>query len=141
MECPCKDEMCPASQLETEEQARRHFADVGVAISLRHCVDCGRLWLHCAIEDSENAGWNRWYRSPGSIHIGEWSFEAASEAMMSAPWHFYGGPYYRGSGERAFGAVPIREVLAPPPPAIEDESEFIPINDDSILWSGMEALV
>ena len=58
---------------------------------------------------------------------------------MASSWHYYGGPFYRSSGERAFGAVPIKEVLAPPSPDIED-SEAEPIVDDSIIWSGMGAL-
>src|SRR6266498_1891293 len=100
MECHCQDEQCPVSQLAEEELERRHFADVGIAISLRRCVDCGKAWLHCAIDDSGNAGWNRWYRCTAPVDMDDWSFESAAEALMSSSWHFYGGPHYRSSGER-----------------------------------------
>ena len=149
MECLCRDEQCPVTQLEfpkdsgegdqSEAQTRKHFADVGVAISLRICVECGSKWLHCAIDDSANAGWNRWYRCPAPESLGKWSFESASEALMDSDWHFYGGPFYRCSGERAFGPVPIKEVLAPPPPVIE-ETEPERVSDESVLWTGMGAV-
>ena len=124
--CECQDEQCPLSQFETESIARAHIFDVCIDMQLWRCSACSAEWLHCSIDDAANMGWTRWYRSPAEPVPDERTLESAAEEMMGAPWHYYGGPYYRTSGERTFGAPPLQSILYPEQMESEEPDEAEP---------------
>jgi len=60
------------------------------------------------VESEESAAWGKWYRGLIDSESAEQiTPETAAQRFRNLPWHFYGGPYYRTSGERSFGPVHI----------------------------------
>jgi hypothetical protein len=110
-DCACWDEQCQSGQFDTETVSARRSGSTVERIDAWTCRDCRNRWLRLSVEDEEHPGWSAWYRglvTDEQVRSGaDLSQEKAMELLGSMRWHYFGGAYYRSSGDRSAGAVPI----------------------------------
>jgi hypothetical protein len=107
MDCDCMEEHCRVGAFEVSEVWSGRDQQLAMRIDLWRCMECHRYWLRYSQIDESNPTCGKWYR--GAIEPSEatdLTEEGARALLVAMPWHFYGGPYYRTSGEFANGPIP-----------------------------------
>ena len=107
-DCDCMEEHCRVGAFEVSEVWAGREQDLAVRIDLWRCMECHRYWLRYSQMDEISPSYGKWYR--GAIEAAEAVDLTEGDArglLASVPWHFYGGPYYRTSGEFANGPIPV----------------------------------
>ena len=105
--CICADEQCSMVACDISAIGYERTDSVVRHVDLCQCRLCGSSWLKFRLEDESSPGWNRWYRGfIDAEEATELDFATALEFLAGLPWHFYGGAYYRSTGERSSGPVP-----------------------------------
>jgi hypothetical protein len=107
-DCDCMEEHCRVGAFEVSEVWAGREQDLVIRIDLWRCMECRRHWLRYSQVDEQSPSYGKWYR--GAIEAGEaaeLTEEVAKNLLAAMPWHFYGGPYYRTSGEFANGPIPV----------------------------------
>jgi len=108
MDCDCMEEHCRVGAFEVSEVWSGRERDQSMRIDLWRCMECHRYWLRFSQVDESSPSYGKWYR--GAIEPDQavdLTEEDARALLSSLPWHFYGGPYYRTSGEFANGPIPL----------------------------------
>jgi hypothetical protein len=107
-DCACKNEQCPSGAFEITEVWRENVNGITSRIEVWHCGKCDSYWLRYSTEHETSMAWGKWFRGPVSAEAAHSATaESAAEIFRKMPWHFYGGPYYRTTGERSFGPVHV----------------------------------
>lgn len=106
--CICLDAQCRPDAFETTRVDLYRTEGWLHTIDLCRCAQCGRLWLRYSLDHEASTGWGRWYRGLVAAEAAEsLTPESAGALFGRLEWHFYGGPYYRTSGERSYGPVHV----------------------------------
>ena len=111
--CACHDEECGRAQFEVSPVGAKRQDGMLQTIERLKCQKCGSEWLIYSTDDESRGGWGKWFRAsapPESTE--EASFDECLDFLAGVRWHFYGGSYYRTSGERTLGAVPTGREMA-----------------------------
>lgn len=108
MDCDCMEEHCRVGAFEVTEVWSGREQQIAMRIDLWRCMECHRYWLrYCQIDES-NPTCGKWYRGAIEPEQAVELTEADARMLLAdMPWHFYGGPYYRTSGEFANGPIPM----------------------------------
>ena len=107
-DCDCMEEQCRIGAFEVSEVWSNREGGQSTRIDLCRCLECHRYWLRTALVDESSPALGKWYR--GAIEPAEaidLTEDTAKTLMASMSWHFYGGAYYRTSGEYAGGPMPF----------------------------------
>jgi hypothetical protein len=111
--CECQDQECGRDIFEFINIGTRHSEGMYTSVDLWCCRECATMWLRYTAEDENRPGWGKWYRgaiADEDIDVDALTIEKATEIMSQWEWHFYGGAYYRTSGERSAGPVAFRSA-------------------------------
>ncbi|SRR5258708_3449734 len=105
-DCACLDEQCSKNAFEITALTTFRVEGMVNSLDVGHCGECGSAWIWYSIEDEGRAGWGKWFRGllPAGAEDGL-TVDQAFSILEDLPWHFYGGSYYRTSGERSAGPV------------------------------------
>ena len=108
-DCQCWDEQCQSVHFEIEPVSTTRNGPSVDRVELWTCNSCATRWLRLTVEDEANPAWSKWFRglvpadaAPAHAEI---SPEEALELLGSMNWHYYGGAYYRSSGDRSGGPI------------------------------------
>lgn len=75
-------------------------------VSVETCKACGSRWLRYFVEHEHRSRSGRWYRAPATEEmLDALASTNAVELLRKAPWHFYGGSYFKSTGKRGTGPI------------------------------------
>jgi hypothetical protein len=77
-------------------------------VSVETCKTCGSKWLRYLVEYEAFTGSGRWYRGLASPEmLQSLTPERAVAALAGLPWYFYGGSYFKSTGQRGVGPLSV----------------------------------
>jgi hypothetical protein len=77
-------------------------------VSVETCKECGTRWLRYFVEYEAFSQSGRWYRAIVSADVlATLKPEDSVGVLEQVPWYFYGGSYFRTSGDRGSGPLRI----------------------------------
>lgn len=107
-DCGCFVETCAGGLFGKTSIWQGRMDSMAQQIACWECTECGQTWLHYSLEHETSAAWNRWFRAPLTREEAEnLTCDSAMQLLRRSSWHFYGGSYYRTSGERSFGPIMV----------------------------------
>ncbi len=107
-DCDCMEEQCRIGTFELTEVWSERADGFNERVDLCRCLTCDRYWLRYSLVEESNPSFGYWFR--GAMEPAEAIDLTGYRALAllgALPWHFFGGPYYRSSGEYANGPAPI----------------------------------
>ena len=84
------------------DETNGRFAEV----SIETCRHCGTKWLRYLVEYEAFSESGRWYRGRLTAEMEQALTPERAVAMLeSLTWHFYGGSYFRTTGQKGVGPL------------------------------------
>jgi hypothetical protein len=75
-------------------------------VSVKTCKLCGSEWLHYLVQYEAFTASGRWYRGLVSQEILKTVIpETAVEILERLPWHFFGGSYFKSTGQKGVSQI------------------------------------
>ena len=77
-------------------------------VTIESCKACGSKWIQYLVEYEAFSSSGRWYRALISDEMLESvTPQNAVELLSTLPWHFFGGSYFRSTGQRGTGPIHV----------------------------------